>query len=80
MPLSQHTRKLSGNIRPQSSQVAEPLWTGPDLKGGNCARGLIPTLKEKEIEAQNIFPKVLANKVKATTTTTTIVSCVYTIY
>ena len=25
---------LSGNIRPQSSQLAEPLWTDPGIKSG----------------------------------------------
>ena len=25
------TRSLTGNIRPQSSQLAEPLWTDPGL-------------------------------------------------
>ena len=26
------TRNLSGNIRPQSSELAEPLWTNSDMK------------------------------------------------
>ena len=54
MPLSGHsvgselTRNLSGNIRPQSSQLAEPLWTDPGLKNGISVRDLISTLKKKK--------------------------------
>ena len=40
------TRSLSGNIRPQSSQLAEPLWTGPDIKSGISVRDLISTSKK----------------------------------
>ena len=32
------TRILSGNIRPQSSQLAEPLWTDPGIKSGISVR------------------------------------------
>ena len=35
------TRNLSGNIRPQSSKLAEPLWTYPGIKSGSSARELI---------------------------------------
>ena len=28
------TRNLSGNIRPQLSQLAEPLWIHPDIRSG----------------------------------------------
>ena len=28
------TRNSSGNARPQSTQLAESLWTEPNLKGG----------------------------------------------
>ena len=58
MPLSRHkcvnlsrnelTRNLSGNIRPQSSQLSEPLWTDPGLKSGISARELISTSKKKK--------------------------------
>ena len=50
MPLCRHsenlsgnklTRNLSGNIRPQSSQLAEPLWTDPDIKSEISVRELI---------------------------------------
>ena len=30
------TRNSSGNTRPQSFQLAEPLWTDPGLKKWNC--------------------------------------------
>ena len=39
------TRNSSGNTRPQSSQLAEPLWTDPGLKSGISVRNLISTLK-----------------------------------
>ena len=29
---------LSGNIRPQSSQLAEPLWTDPGINSGISVR------------------------------------------
>ena len=64
MPLSGNelTRNSSGNIRPQSSQLAGPLWTDPGLKSGITVRKLISTLKKKK-KAQagngwsNILPK-----------------------
>ena len=37
------TRNSSGNIRSQSSQLAEPLCTDPDLKSGIDERELIST-------------------------------------
>ena len=71
MPMSRHsvgdlsgnklTRKLSGNIRPQSSRLAEPVWTDPGIKSENSARELISTLKKKTAQAGNggsiILPK-----------------------
>ena len=46
------TRSLSGNTWPQSSQLAEPLWTDPGLKCGICVCELISTIKkEKEKRA-----------------------------
>ena len=62
MPLSRHsvgtyqknkqknerTRNLSGNIRSQSSQLAESLWTDPGIKSGISVRELISTLKKKK--------------------------------
>ena len=38
------TRNSSGNTRPQSSQLAEPLWTDRGLKSGVSVRELISTL------------------------------------
>ena len=35
------TRNSSENTRPQSSQLAEPLWTDPGLKSGSDVHGLI---------------------------------------
>ena len=42
------TRDLSGNIRPQSSQLVEPLWTDPGLKSGISVRDLISASKRKK--------------------------------
>ena len=42
------TRNMSGNIWPQSFQLAEPLWTDPDIKGGISVRELISTSKKKK--------------------------------
>ena len=42
------TRNLSGNIRPQSSKLAEPLWTDPGIKSGISVRELISTSEKKE--------------------------------
>ena len=41
-------RNLSGNIRPQSSQVAEPLWTYPGIKTGQTNLHL----KKKKAQAE----------------------------
>ena len=42
------TRNLSGYIRPQSSQLAEPLWTDPGIKNGISVREQISTSKKKK--------------------------------
>ena len=42
------TRNLSGNIRPQSSQLAEPLWTDFGIKSGISPRELISITKIKK--------------------------------
>ena len=61
MPLSRQSvrtypktssRNLSGNIRPQSSQPAEPLWIDPGIKSGIILRELISTSKRKTKKAQ----------------------------
>ena len=58
----ERTRNLSGNIWPQSSQFAEPLWTDPGIKSGISVRELISTLKQTNKaqagnEGSNILPK-----------------------
>ena len=54
------TRNSSGNIRPQSSQLAEPLWTDPGVNSGISLCELIST-KKKKVQAgnewSNIVPK-----------------------
>ena len=42
------THNLSEYIRPQSSQLDEPLWTAPDLKSGISVCELISTSKKKK--------------------------------
>ena len=46
------TRNSSGNTWPQSSELAEPLWTDPGLKSGISLHELISTLK-KNAQAGN---------------------------
>ena len=43
--------RVSGNTRPQLSQLAEPLWTDLGLKSGIRVRKLISTLKKKSLKA-----------------------------
>ena len=64
------------NIRPQSSQLAEPLWTDPGLKSGISVRQLISIKKQKNMENEwsNILPKSSQARIKATITTTTTTS------
>ena len=52
---NQLTRNLSGNIRQQSSQLAEPLWTDPGLRTGISVRDLISatTTKKKRKRGMN---------------------------
>ena len=67
------TCNLSGNVWPQSSQLAVPLWTDPGSKSGISVRKLISTSKKKKAqpgnEWLNTLPKILTSKEKATTTT-----------
>ena len=61
MPLSGHsvgtlsgnelTCNSSENTRPQSSQLAEPLWTNPGVKRGISMRKLISNKKRKKKSA-----------------------------
>ena len=83
MPLSRHsvetytgselTSNLSGNIQPQSSQLAEPLWTDPGLKSEISVRELISATEKNKIKKRwrgmngRKFSKVLAREEKAVT-------------
>ena len=49
------TRNSPGNIRSQSSQLAEPLWTDPGLKSGISMRELISTLKKKKKRRRELY-------------------------
>ena len=63
---------MSWNIRPCSSQLAEPLWTDPGIKSGISVCELISTSKKKEKSAGREIkhsPKILASKKKNNTTT-----------
>ena len=53
------THNLPGNIQPQSSQFAVPLWTDPSIKSGISVHDLIFTLKKAQAgnEWLNILPK-----------------------
>ena len=65
---NEFTRNSSGNARPQSSQIAEPLWTdpGPRSEIGVCE--VICSLKKK-IEECCVGPssQILAHDEKAIT-------------
>ena len=41
------TRNSSGDARPRSSQLAEPLWTDPGLKNETVVRDLISTPRRR---------------------------------
>ena len=78
-PENELTRNLSGNIRPQSSQPAELLWTDPGMQSGIIVRKLISTSKErKKAQAENewssILPKILQSEETATTIMFVIIS------
>ena len=62
------TCNLSGNIQPQSSQLAEPLWTDPGIENGISVRKLISILKKRQ-EKSEYSPQILTNEEKATITT-----------
>ena len=55
------THNSSGNTQPQSSQLAEPLWTDPGLKSGICVCEESSNKKIKKStgadEWSNILPK-----------------------
>ena len=45
---SELARSSSENARPQSSQLADPLWNDPGVKSGIAVRELISTKKTKK--------------------------------
>ena len=65
---------MSGNIRPQSSQLGEPLWTDPGIKSGISVLELISIQKKRkkkktaggELMVEH-SPKILASEEKVTT-------------
>ena len=65
------TRNSSGTTRPQSFQLAEPLWTDLGIKSGISVRELISTKKKqtnKKTRRRVIVehsPKILAARKKA---------------
>ena len=48
-----------GNIPPQSSQLAEPLWTDPGIKSDISVRELISTSKQKKAQSGNEWSNFL---------------------
>ena len=69
--------KLSGNVRPQSSWLAEPLWTDPGIKCGISVHEPTSSSKNNNKKQKKHrwgivehSPQILASKEKATTTTT----------
>ena len=46
------THDSSGNTQPQSFQLAQPMWTDPDLKSGIGVCKLISIIK-KEVQSEN---------------------------
>ena len=85
MSLSEHSvgtcletssHNLLGNIQPQSSQLAEALWSDPGIKSGISVHELISASKKKEkkksADREQLVersPKILASEERATTTT-----------
>ena len=65
------TCKFSGNTQPQSSQLAEPLWTDPGLKSGiKCARASTWKKERKKSAGRECMvkhsPQILASEENAT--------------
>ena len=57
---------MSGNIRPQSSQLAEPQWTDSGVKSGISMREPISTLKKKRgVQAGNEWSNILPKSSQA---------------
>ena len=69
------TCNLFRNVRPQSFQLAGPLWTDPGIQSGISMRKLISTLdknqnKHRQGMNSRTLPPKIASKEKATTATT----------
>ena len=62
------THNLSRNIRPESSQLAEPLWTDPGIKSGISVRELISAYSQTY--SQNPRKRGKSHHHLRTTTTT----------
>ena len=64
---NEFTHKLSRNIRPQSSRLAEPLWTDPGVKNGTSVRELISTHTHThtKVQAGNEWSSILPKSSKA---------------
>ena len=68
LPLNELTRNLSGNIRPQSSQLAEPLWTDFCVKSGISVSELISTsTTTTKAQARNEWSNILQKSSQART-------------
>ena len=67
---------MSGNIQPQSYQLAEPLWTDPCIKCGISAHKLISTQKKESKKAQVGIERMrqLSPKIKDTITLHNLIS------
>ena len=66
LPGNELTRNLSGNIRPQSSQLAEPLWTDPGIKSGiNVCKQISTSKKKKNVQAGNKWSNILPKSSQA---------------
>ena len=72
------TRNSSENARPQSSKLAERVWTDPGLKRGICTREIHVDLcfkKKQKVQVgddSSYHPPKSSRAGKKTTTTTTI--------
>ena len=51
-------RNSSGNIRPQSSRLAEPQWTDSGVKNGTSVRELISTHTHTKVQAGNEWSNI----------------------
>ena len=72
---------MSWNIRPCSSQLAEPLWTDPGIKSGISVCELISTRKKRKEKKRSrglngrTFSGLMASEEKATNKTRSFQIC-----